>query len=119
MDTSCEAYRYTYYRDGRAVRDSLSPEDAQLVQQATAALDSAIFASLADAAFERGFFRMEPLYSTGTTDVRYVTVRAALSDTIKTVVEEEAVGPVELHELQRLLDSVGKRLPWRVAPRSN
>jgi hypothetical protein len=119
MDTSCRAYRYTYHRDGRAIYDSLSPVDARLVQRATAVLDPATFASVTRRVFDRGFFRLQPVYSTGTTDVTYVTVRAVLPDTIKTVVEEEAVGPAELHEIQGVLDSIGSRLPWRVVPRSN
>jgi hypothetical protein len=119
MDTSCDAYRYTYYRDGRAVHDSLSPVDAQLLQQATAALDSATFAALTIAVLDRGFFRMQPWYSTGTTDVRQVTVRAVLLDTVKTVIEEESVGPAALHEIQLLLDSVGHQLPWHAVRRSD
>jgi hypothetical protein len=119
MDTSCKTYRYTYHRDGRAVYDSLSPVDSRLVQRATAALDSVTFARVTRIVFDRGFFRLQPEYSTGTTDVTFVTVRAVLPDTVKTVVEEEATGPAELHEIQRLLDSIGSRLSWQVIPRSN
>jgi hypothetical protein len=119
MDTSCRTYRYTYHRDGHAIFDSLSPVDARLVQRATAALDSATFARLTRAVFDRGFFRLQPVYSTGTTDVTYITVRAVLPDTVKTVVEEEATGPAALHEIQGMLDSIGSQLSWEVAPRSN
>ena len=119
MDTSCRTYRYTYHRDGRAIYDSLSPVDARLVQRATAALDPVAFASVARRVFDRGFFRLQPVYSTGTTDVTYVTVRAVLQDTIKTVVEEEAVGPAALHEIQGVLDSIGSLLSWQVVSRSN
>jgi hypothetical protein len=118
MDTSCKTYRYTYHRDGWAVYDSLSPVDARLVQRATAALDSATFA-VTRTVFDRGFFRLQPEYSTGTTDVTFVTVRAVLPDTVKRVVEEEATGPAELHEIQGVLDSIGSRLSWQVVPRSN
>jgi hypothetical protein len=119
MDTSCRTYRYTYHRDGRAIYDSLSPVDARLVQRATAALDSATFARVTGTVFDRGFFRLQPVYSTGTTDVTYITVRAVLADTVKTVVEEEAAGPAALHEIQRVLDSIGSRLSWQIVPRSN
>ena len=119
MDTACDAYRYTYYRNGRAVHDSLSPVDAQLLQKATAALDSATFVALAQVVFDRGFFRMKPSYSTGTTDIRQVTVRAVLRDRVKEVIEEESVGPAALHDVQSLLDSVGKQLAWHVVRRSN
>jgi hypothetical protein len=119
MNTSCRTYRYTYHRDGRAIYDSLSPVDARLVQRATATLDPATFASVTLRVFKRGFFRLEPVYATGTTDGTYVMVRAVLSDTIKTVVEERGVGPAALHEIQRVLDSIGSRLSWQLVPRSN
>ena len=115
MDTSCASYRYTFRSNGRATYDSLSPVNAGLVQRATAAVDSATFAALAGAVLERGFFHLQERYSTGTTDVREVTVRAVLSDTVKTVVEEEATGPTALHIVQLLLDSVATRLPWQLS----
>jgi hypothetical protein len=119
MNTSCKAYRYTYHRDGRAIYDSLSPVNARLVQRARATLDPATFARLARAVLDRGFFQLQPVYSTGTTDVTVVTVRAVLPDTLKTVVEEEAIGPPALHEVQSLLDSIGGELSWQVVQRSN
>jgi hypothetical protein len=118
MDASCKTYRYTYHRDGRAVYDSLSPVDARLVQRATAALDSATFARITRTAFDHGFFHLQPEYSTGTTDVTFITIRAVLPDTVKTVVEEEATGPPALHEIQGVLDSIGSQLPWQVVQRS-
>ena len=119
MDTSCKAYRYTYHRDRQAVYDSLSPVDARLVQRATGALDSMTFDTLARAILARGFFRLQPEYSTGRTDTREVTVRAVLADMVKTVVEEEATGPAALHEVQSLLDSLGRRLYWQVVQRAD
>ena len=118
MDTSCPAYRYTFRRDGRATYDSLSSVTARLVRRSTATLDSVTFAALAVAILERGFFGLQPRYSTGGTDAREVTVRALVLDTAKTVVEEEATGPPALHVLQLLLDSAGTRLSWRVVPPS-
>jgi hypothetical protein len=61
---------------------------------------------------------MEPSYHVAT-DGRQVTIRAVLADTVKTVIEDEGVGTPALHELQALLDSVGARLQWHVARRSN
>ncbi len=89
------------------------------VQRATATLDSATFATVTHPLLDRGFFRLQSVYSTGTTDVTYVTVRAVLPDTIKTVVEEEAAGPTALHEIQGVLDSIASRLSWEVVPRPN
>jgi hypothetical protein len=119
MDTSCKAYRYTYHRNGRAMYDSLSPVDALPLQRAAAALDSVTFATLAREVVDHGFFRLRSRYSTGTTGIREVTVRAVLADTVKTVVEEEAIGPTALHEVQSLLDSIGGELSWQVVQRSN
>jgi hypothetical protein len=112
MDTSCRVYRYTYHRSGRAIFDSLSPVDAKLVQRSTAVLNPATFDALAQAVFDDGFFRLEPRYSTGTTDIVEITVRVGLPDTVKMVVEEAGAGPAALHGVQSLLDSIGRRLSW-------
>jgi hypothetical protein len=112
MDTSCRAYRYSYRRDGSATYDSLSPKDGKEVRRSTAALDPVTFNALARAFLEKGFFRMQPRYSRGVTDQTEIILRAGLPDTVKTVSEDQGEGPPELHDLERLLDSLGVRFGW-------
>ncbi len=111
---TCQAYRLTLSRDGRARYEGLA--FVKMMGVYTGEVDCVSFAHLCNAMERLNFIGMDDKYYASWTDdlSTILTLIGDGTNLVKRVDEYGGFGPIELWTLQQAVDAVGSRIEWKI-----
>lgn len=114
---SCPVYTVTLHRDGTA--RYRGEQFVERVGEYEGRVGRTAFDALAELAVARHFFELGPFYEMLATDLPSTITTVVTRSDVWTVSDYGGAGPAALRDLERAIDIVAERIPWRPAAGSH